>query len=224
MHSNINQPSNRFLVVLAGGVLLVVMINGFIALFGLYYSNLLHQQDMQRIDQLAVSLAEAGNAEVHFKRQVQEWKNMLLRGDEAEDFEHYHAAFIKEQAQVRKQLRSLIENNSQVDVERLRRMLDEHAGLEERYTAALAESSLDDMADARRVDALVRGIDRNLDRDLTKLTQEFNVQLDTMQSDFRERDQERYATLRTLVTVTGTVNVVLVLLLLYQVLRRQRQI
>ncbi|HYW11682.1 MAG TPA: methyl-accepting chemotaxis protein [Longimicrobium sp.] len=104
----------------------------------------------------------ARSAQVHFKKQVQEWKNVLLRGFDPEMFARYLKGFGEEEAAVR------------ADLQRLRRMdvadaslqagidslLAVHGVLGERYREALAQYDPDDPQAHRRVDAAVRGIDR----------------------------------------------------------------
>jgi methyl-accepting chemotaxis protein len=104
----------------------------------------------------------ARSAQVHFKKQVQEWKNVLLRGFDPAMFARYLEGFGEEEAAVR------------ADLQRLRRMEMADAGLQmgidsllavhgvlgERYREALAQYDGDDPRAHRRVDAAVRGIDR----------------------------------------------------------------
>lgn len=101
-------------------------------------------------------------AQVDFKKQVQEWKDLLLRGADPTAFDKYRAAFVGQADAVK------------VDLEKLRTQLTAvgssvaeidaaeatHAELREKYIAALANYKSAELGSARLVDGLVKGIDR----------------------------------------------------------------
>ena len=101
-------------------------------------------------------------AQVDFKKQVQEWKDLLLRGGDPAAFTQYRAAFTSQADAV------------EADLERLRGHLAAagssvaeidaaeatHADLRQKYLAALPSYKTGDLASSRVVDGLVKGIDR----------------------------------------------------------------
>jgi methyl-accepting chemotaxis protein len=105
----------------------------------------------------------ARSAQVHFKKQVQEWKNVLLRGFDPRMFARYLEGFNEEEAAVRAELLRLRGMEGVAGAE-LRGGIDSllavHGVLGQRYRAALAEYDPDDPRAHRRVDAAVRGMDR----------------------------------------------------------------
>jgi methyl-accepting chemotaxis protein len=123
-------------------------------------------------------------AQVHFKVQVQEWKNVLLRGGDPELLKKYRDGFEKEETEVQKHLTALRERliAERVDVSRVDRLLAVHRNLGVRYRSALAGFE-GDAAGARKVDQAVRGIDRApteemdaLVADLKKLAERYQVE------------------------------------------------
>ncbi|HMC88718.1 MAG TPA: hypothetical protein VKI17_04180, partial [Gemmataceae bacterium] len=108
-----------------------------------------HQQDRAR------------NMEVEFKRQVQEWKDILLRGHDAKELEKYRAAFLREEEEVRKIARDLKRSGISPAVDAI---LDEftaaHTKLSEAYRTALESFIQGKGSDAHAADRLVRGQDR----------------------------------------------------------------
>jgi methyl-accepting chemotaxis protein len=104
----------------------------------------------------------ARNAQVHFKKQVQEWKNILLRGQDPELFEKYRRAFQKEETAVMDALFTLKKYFKKVDFETviIDDVLKVHADLGRKYRKALEQYDPNKPLTAFEVDKIVRGIDR----------------------------------------------------------------
>jgi len=102
-------------------------------------------------------------AEVAFKRQVQEWKNVLLRGHDPVDLAAYVDAFEQQEQRVQEGLAAYAHGAStaenRAEVQRLQR-LHEHLG--EQYHQALQVYRSGGPDPALRTDRLVRGQDRPL--------------------------------------------------------------
>src|SRR6187431_247391 len=81
---------------------------GFIAYMQIHSYNDIVNEDAKRIQQRSDTLAAIEKASVGFKSQVQEWKNILLRGNEAEHFEKHVKGFDKQEALVQEQLTKAI--------------------------------------------------------------------------------------------------------------------
>jgi methyl-accepting chemotaxis protein len=104
----------------------------------------------------------ARSAQVHFKKQVQEWKNVLLRGHDPALFERHLAGFAREEAATRAELarlRALAGGRGGIARE-VDALVATHVALGTRYRAALGGFDRGDPRAYRRVDAAVRGMDR----------------------------------------------------------------
>jgi methyl-accepting chemotaxis protein len=109
----------------------------------------------------AVDKARA--AQVHFKTQVQEWKNILLRGKDAEAFEKHLAGFIAEEQRVRDNLVRVKAAAARLEVgERLK--IDEaitaFGTLGSIYRDALRQYDRNASDPGSTVDKVVHGVDR----------------------------------------------------------------
>lgn len=56
---------------------------------------------------MANAIDTARLSQVHFKKQVQEWKNILLRGNDRDLFDKHLTAFNEEEQKVNEYLKSL---------------------------------------------------------------------------------------------------------------------
>jgi len=103
-------------------------------------------------------------AQVQFKTQVQEWKNILLRGHEPAQFEHFLGAFLARNDEIQDQLQELLQlaHAARFPDGELVDLKIRHRELLIAYQQALKNYRADDPLSPRLVDALLRGLDRTL--------------------------------------------------------------
>ena len=100
-------------------------------------------------------------ANLTFKEQVQEWKNVLLRGANAADLERYWSRFQTNEAQVQQMLVDIDRLELGTDVhDRIASLSRTHRQLGERYREGL-EHFIESGHDPVAGDSLLRGIDRD---------------------------------------------------------------
>ena len=118
------------------------------------YDTLMGQTDVQYQDRARVM-------QVQFKTQVQEWKNLLLRGDNYADFQKYQDQFQKEEAIVRAAAQGLLkEVTDQQAAREIQSFLAAHESMSTSYAAAIQAFSATKGQDPAAADAMVKGIDR----------------------------------------------------------------
>ncbi len=117
---------------------------------------------MQRAHVFETSVDTARTAQVEFKKQVQEWKDLLLRGNDSIAFNKYLQAFRKQseatQANLQK-LKGLLATLG-LDTAQVDDTLKTHEALQEKYLEALKQYDIANQNSAHVVDALVKGMDR----------------------------------------------------------------
>lgn len=183
--------------------MLVAMI-GVFSLFSIWSINRAWIDGTRQTTELD-SLSRASlDAQVSFKVQVQEWKNILLRGEDPDLLEKYLASFQANGAETQKNIsrvareaRGLGFTRQAVEAETL---ADTHQGLTLRYETALSEAragavSLSPVS-ARQVDMSLRGIDRDLETSIGTLATEIADQATQDRLSLETRMQDRYRTLR----------------------------
>lgn len=107
-------------------------------------------------------LNETRIAQVAFQIQVQEWKNILIRGNDKELYAKHFKGFEEQERNMNERLNSMRAemalvniNTSNVDT-----LLAAHAGLGAKYRDALKTWVPEDEMTGKAVDKLLRGIDR----------------------------------------------------------------
>lgn len=147
---------------LAAGLIAILVVNLIASLYGFHLLTRAANREAQVRDETSGILVAALNAQVHFKKQVQEWKNVLLRGQQPALYQDYFDRFENEEGLTRRSIARLIplldENpEAQATAERF---LAAHQRLGKEYRAALAFYHKDDPSPQLEVDRRVRGIDR----------------------------------------------------------------
>lgn len=138
---------------------LVVAIAGWQAI-SLSHARLLSTS--QSAAQLQQAVDQARTAQVVFKTQVQEWKNILIRGSDPQDFDRYKEAFVASSAEVQDTLGQLQQTLTGLAIQTplLAEARSAISALEPQYLNTLQayDSSLPNTAQI--IDQQVRGMDR----------------------------------------------------------------
>jgi len=125
-----------------------------------------------------------------FKVQVQEWKNVLLRGHDAEQLTKYWAAFEQEEAKVQQGAQALAQSTTSDELkELLQQFLSAHRALGQGYRKGLQNFEASGF-DHRAGDAAVKGMDRAPTQALNTVAA--RIQKDTQtQIDVAQRQSQR---------------------------------
>ena len=98
--------------------------------------------------------------QVDFKKQVQEWKDILLRGHNPEDLSKYTRQFHDESEKVASEAGALARDVADPEAkDLLQRFMEAHRAMNEKYEQAYA-AYVDGPADFKAADRIVRGQDR----------------------------------------------------------------
>lgn len=176
----------RKIMSLASMMLMLVLSVGIVGLFSVWSLSRFHTATQHATTQVAETIEQARQAQTHFKTQVQEWKNILLRGHDLEERKRYSAAFETQALRALELLESLpaqfdqvassdmIQGMTQDDVKlalvtglpRLRSEVTsitaELRQLNQTYRNSLAMAQAGGKWDVRYADSAVRGADREL--------------------------------------------------------------
>jgi CHASE3 domain sensor protein len=152
-----------------------------------------------------------------FKLQVQEWKNILLRGSDQRDYQTYLTQFEQQEAKVAEELsrlaQLLAEVGDEVNQAQVGPIQEQMKTLGSRYREALASFRSDDRASAFAVDRQVRGIDREPTTRLDTLAENINHKAKEVLQEANASSQQLYASLRTALQVISGIAIVLTVVL-----------
>lgn len=171
---------------LASLMLLMVLTVGILGLFSVWSLSAYQARTQAALSKVAISMDQSRQAQVHFKTQIQEWKNILLRGHVLKDRAKYLAAFEKEKVITSELLEDLLSKLDQIQKsealikllqvphsEELKGVSPQIKGeieqaitdlvvLNQVYKQALDVAQKDDLWDPRAADGFARGADRDL--------------------------------------------------------------
>lgn len=116
-------------------------------------------------------------AQVSLKKQVQEWKDILLRGEDPEKLEKYTKGFIEEEEAVKNSLLKLktLTSNKSIHSE-IDQFLTVHKTLGEQYRNGLEIFKNSAVEKYKAGDKAVKGIDRQPTKDLDKIVEDVQAE------------------------------------------------
>lgn len=143
-------------------MLTAAIIVGFGGWRGLVRTHDLQVRSTETAAKFAAAVDTARIAQVDFKKQVQEWKDLLLRGSDAGNFKKYHDAFIEQSNAVDTDLTALKQQMAELGIKTdgVDAAVATHTELGTKYLAAIEHYDAKDAKSVHVVDGLVAGIDR----------------------------------------------------------------
>ena len=150
------------LTVLASFLMLTMLITGLAGWRTFADMRTLDITTMETSTLLESTIDTARTAQVEFKKQVQEWKDTLLRGNDPASFAKYSKAFSEQSQLTQTNLSKLKQqfNKLGFDSKQVDETIATHAELETKYLNALKQYDSANPDSAHIVDALVKGMDR----------------------------------------------------------------
>ena len=171
-----NSLRSQTLVLLSGSLLLMLLIA--LGCFKFLSGNINAYQDLLAQEMLAAS--EVDQANLEFKIQVQEWKNVLLRGSDPAALDKYWNQFVEQETKVQQSLEALLAVPALEDEFRQQasRLKDEHRSLGQAYRQGRA-AFIAANADSKAGDAAVKGIDRAASEQMSALVKQLHEHAQT---------------------------------------------
>jgi methyl-accepting chemotaxis protein len=175
--------------VLAGGLMGIAALLWGVA----YFLSVRQATRSSRLAATILAVAKASDAtrqsQVDFKGQVQEWKDILVRGHDPAMMTKYREAFEKSEKKVQEDLQSLAHqmNALAIDSAPAQKTIQEHNKLGQKYREALATWKAGDPLAYRSVDTQVKGMDRPMVAAMGELSSS------TLKESDRIRSQEEFA-------------------------------
>lgn len=190
---------------LAGLMLVSVFALAFTGLFGVWYSHEMANAANEELSVLGRLIDTARQAQVEFKIQVQDWKNLLLRGQNPKDFTNYSERLPAQSATVQETLKQMLASR-QLPAElrpEIESIATEHAELLAKYQAAAARYSQTDPATIFAVDGSVRGIDQKLNDRIDRVAAQLAELEARRLAELRSAGEKLYGNLRIAMAVAG---------------------
>ncbi len=125
------------------------------------------------VEQKVEILTDITNAHVIFKTQVQEWKNILIRGNNSKQFDKYSTRFQASSDKVQTLLTHAINKSKELSInpQAIVEVKKAHADLRIAYLEALKDFDSKDSLTGKKVDKNVSGVDRAASKGMTILAE-----------------------------------------------------
>lgn len=156
----------------------LIILTGIMSLFSIWSINHAYLDGDRLIQDNNKLQNEVLKSQIHFKIQVQEWKNTLLRGQNPEDKAKYFANFEEQENKVAHHLRELQKICAPIydkaTCQPIEMVRFEHEELGRSYREKLNNGSLENYQGIKKIDDSVRGIDRKTEKDIDILFANFS--------------------------------------------------
>ncbi len=178
------------------------------------------------VNDFIILVDNSRNVQVTFKKQVQAWKDLLLRGSKDADYTNYYNEFTKDDSSVQDGLNSLKASMSKqgLDTSLVDKSIASHQELHSKYIAALQSYDKNNIQSYKVVDALVRGMDRTPTDDMDTLVSEIKKSSDKMVASTNSKNDKDTKQLDTYLFIIIGISLIIVILLTLLTLSTYRNI
>ncbi|WP_234123797.1 methyl-accepting chemotaxis protein [Clostridium hydrogenum] len=165
-------------------VILTILITLTLGTFSWISINNLIQEsndNLKTISEYTVLVDETRDAQVHFKKQVQAWKDLLLRGQNPQAYNKYYNEFQTEYKNTLNKLETVksLMKKDKLDMTIINESLIAQKDMYIKYTEAVKSYSSSNAESYKVVDTMVKGMDRiptdNLDKLVTQIKNNSNA-------------------------------------------------
>lgn len=166
------------------------------------YNSVVHDTGIHSLRRSDI-LVEIQGAAINFKTQVQEWKNILIRGNDAEQFSKYVDGFTKSESAVQKHLSAalMLQKEEGVATDAVIALQKEHLQLGKNYRAALSSFDQANANSGKIVDKLVSGMDRETSRQMQELADFTTLGFEQFLHDANAKSTKIYSDTRKLLLI-----------------------
>jgi methyl-accepting chemotaxis protein len=174
-----------------------LLVAGGFGLLQLYRLDRGVSDDLARLQRTVALGLDVQNASIDFKTQVQEWKNILIRGNDVEQLQRYGKSFEKHAEAVSSRLQDIagrMQAEGSPRVAEVQALAAAHAAMHERYVTALKGFDAADPESGKKVDRAVKGMDRSATEAMTVLTRLIEQDVKVLGDDTRARTSALYRT------------------------------
>jgi methyl-accepting chemotaxis protein len=162
------------LMALLGMLLAAVVIVSVVGNFALRQGNERAAENLTEALDVLHAVNSGNRAQVAFKVQVQNWKDLLLRGHDQKDYDNYLVQFKDRDEAFRKEMDALKTRTAKLGLatSAIDEAVKAHDQLDQDYRTALESFQMAKAETSAVVDRQVRGKDRPLDEKLAKIVEE----------------------------------------------------
>lgn len=202
----------------------IVLLSAAVALAALA----IRRSQQRLIESLSTTIAFSQNvdlardAQVHFKREVQEWKDVLLRGHQVADYAKYWSLFEKEEAKTEALLEE-IKSRDPSEAGEVAELLTALRSIGERYRAAIVHLDSADPISYRTVDREVRGMDRPLTEQMSAQVTRLQQRMAALGTRMSATNQAEMSRLRLAVIAAALLGMLAMVMLMLLVRRAERE-
>ena len=163
-------------------------------------------------------LVEIQGAAIEFKTQVQEWKNILIRGNESEQFTKYVEGFVAAETIVQKRLAAaivLLQKEGE-PIDAVVKLQKEHAELGKNYREALKSYDQEVAETGKIVDKMVSGMDRETSNQMQAIADNTTKGFDQYLVDSDIKTEQIYSdTVRLLLIICFSASAIIIAVMVF---------